>query len=90
MFRKLIIAAVGALGLAVAGGCEREEGRYPGGTSPSPRDEQRPTTTPPPAPESRPETTPPSTPPETPEDRPQDQPKDQPQNPAPPQETPRG
>ena len=47
MLRKLIIAAAGALGLVTAVGCERDEGRSPGGTPSERRD--RPTTTPPPA-----------------------------------------
>lgn len=75
MIRKLLIAAVGALGLTVAAGCEREEGQRPGGTTPSERDRQ-PTTPPPSEP-----TTPPSEPtppPDRPEDRPQDRPQDTP------------
>ncbi len=44
MLRKLVIAAAAALGLVAAVGCEREEGRAPGGT-PS---ERRPSTPEPP------------------------------------------
>ena len=46
MLRKLIIAAAGALGLVAAVGCEREEGRSPGGTPSERRD--RPSTPEPP------------------------------------------
>jgi hypothetical protein len=74
MFRKLLIAAVGALGLAAAGGCDREEGRGPGGTTPDRRDRPAypPPTTPPPAP---PRDTQPPPPPSTPP------PSDQPETP---------
>ena len=78
MIRKMLIAAVGALGLAAAVGCEREEGQRPGGTT-APERRDQPTQPPP----TTPETTPPSEP-QTPPDRPEDRPQDRPQ-----QETPR-
>lgn len=50
MVRKLLIAAAGALGFAAVG-CEREEGRTPGGTTrPAPQTEPQKDTQPPPAP----------------------------------------
>ena len=61
MFRKLLIAAAGALGFAAVG-CEREEGRTPGGTT-------RPAPTQPPPPSEQPKETPPPPAPNPPEEK---------------------
>lgn len=63
MFRKLLMTAIGALGLAVAGGCDREDGRYPGGRDTTPPPTPPPTTSPVPK-----DTTPPPPPPDRPEE----------------------